>query len=99
MMALPTSLRKFNSGSLGPGPGGGRAVLVGPPWRDGVEASGRPGVAARDAAYRQPASAKAAVFGHGLQGVRRARRVVPADLAVQRADRVPVAAQQQDEEP
>ena len=51
-----------------------------------VVAAGRPRVAARSRRTAQPAAAQAAVLGHRLERVRRAGRVVAADLAVQRAD-------------
>ena len=54
--------------------------------RNRVVAAGRPRVAPGQAAYGEPAAAHAAVLAHRVQRVRRARRVVAADLAVERAD-------------
>src|SRR4051794_36090879 len=45
-----------------------------------------------------PRSAQAAVHGHRLERVRGARRMVPADLAVERADQQAVGAQQTDQQ-
>src|SRR5690349_3357572 len=67
-------------------------------WGDRVVATGRPGVAARQPAHREPAAADAPVLAHGLEGVRRAARVVAADLAVERADDRAVGAQQPDQD-
>src|SRR3954453_12033569 len=54
--------------------------------RDRVVAARGPRVAARQAAHGQPAAADAAVLGDRLERVRRAARVVAADLAVEGAD-------------
>src|SRR6478735_3016035 len=67
-------------------------------WGDRVVTTGRPRVAACQTTRRQPASAQAPVLLHRLEGVRRAARVVAADLAVQRADQRAVGAQQPDQD-
>ena len=65
---------------------------------DRVVAPGRPRVAAGDPAHGEPAAAEAAVHRHRLQRVGRAGGVVAAHLAVERADREPVATQQADQD-
>src|SRR3954464_5463582 len=57
-----------------------------------------PGVTPRQAPYGVPATTQAAVHRHRFEGVRRAGRMVPADLAVERADREPVGPQQPDQQ-
>ena len=53
---------------------------------------------ARQATDRVPRSAKAAVHGHRLEGVGRARWMVSADLPVERADQQPVGAKKADQQ-
>jgi len=66
-------------------------------WYRVVTAPG-PGIATRDPADRQPAALDTAVHGDRLECVRRARRVVAAHLAVERADREAVGLQQADQD-
>ena len=67
--------------------------------RNRVVAAGRPRMAPDEPAHRQPAAANAAVLGHAAECVRRAGRVVAADLAVERADQQSVRTQEPDEQP
>ena len=64
----------------------------------GVVAAGGPRVAAASRRTASQVPAHAAVLGHRLERVRRAARVVAADLAVERADQGAVGAQQPDQD-
>ena len=97
MMKLPMSLEEVDhSDSLSRSGSAASAPTV--RGRNRVVAAGGPGVAARQPAYGEPAALDAAVHRDRLESVGRARRVVPADLPVQRADHEAVAAQQPDQQ-
>ena len=66
--------------------------------RHRVIPAGRPWVAPSHPAGGVPAATDAAVNGDRLEGVRRTRGVVPADLAVERADQEPVQPEQADQQ-
>ena len=66
--------------------------------RNGVVAAGGPRVAAAETSYGEPGAAEGAVLGDRLERVRRAGRVVAADLAVERADQRAVGAEQPDQQ-
>src|SRR3954451_777402 len=57
-----------------------------------------PRVTPRQASYGVPTTPQAAVHRHRFEGVRRAGRMVPADLAVERADGEPIGPQQPDQQ-
>src|SRR5262249_62415989 len=81
--------------------GGGRWGGGGRPRGGGGQGgvpAGPPGGEAQQWAKGQPRATDGPVVGHRLQRVRRARRVVAAHLAVERADQESVEAEQTDQE-